>query len=639
MTRYFTNFSDKPLGEQPSGWSEQWVTSGASATVVTGHPPGTGTSRALSIVVSTSGRYGLRWDEVGDVVGDVEVVARVNFNPVASAGGSAQRLVLHGSGPAADERGYFVESVWSSRVDLAEYTPSFVTLGTSASFIPGTWHWIRLQRSGTTVRARWWPVADTEPAAWQISATDSTLSSGWVGLSSFASFGAGTPIYVDAFGVGTGGDSAPTAPLPPPPPVVIPPPFSGGYAGELPSLDISIRKDWIERYDGAGARTAVLTLKQNDYGLWQVIWPAGTPAYDLMVQALASGEDLGRWGVVLRQPGVAEPVASGPVTTAILAEGRTNGIAEDAISVWGVTDLTHLRERVIFPDHTVDLPNSNATGTGNTWPVEADEETGPAETVMLTYVRRNLGADALARRRLGANFPCSLVVPASQGRGPTVTVAPPPNRNVLEQVDELATLAGLTVDMVQTGPAQITVFVREATVRNGIVWSVESGTALGVRVKRQRRPKTEVIAGGSGTYGPPLHVRRRAAAPVPGVTEPSEGYSEVREEYIKGSGDEAAPIIVKADEELIEDGPELGLAVEPAPGVPWRVGVDYQVGDVAIGMFGSIPFPAPVRQVVLRHEDATLIEEPSVGFADSEPIEPVLDQLFSRIRSLEDQQR
>lgn len=389
------------------------------------------------------------------------------------------------------------------------------------------------------------------------------------------------------------------------------------------ALLTTFRKDYVEDEDAGNAKTSVLTLKINDYGLWQLVWDFGTNQADYMLEALASGEDLGRWGIVFRNPYTEQIVASGPITTVIASDGRRNGIAADAVSCWGVTDLTHFRERITFPDPTTDIPVTTGA-VGHTWSAFTRTKTGPRETIALDFIRENIGSTAIARRRL----PVPLNVPTSLGRGGTDSYTVTANENVLTVVQQMGARGDLVFDVLQVdGAAELDVVVREPQVREGIVWSTDLGTANGVSIKAQRRPKTDVINSGSGDDPTTVYVRRVATAPTG-------GFSEVREEFIKGSGADPEELSGEADEELIEDGPETGVDVEPAPEAPWQVGVDYEIGDRVIGMFADTPFTVPLLQVVLRHEDGTLTEEPSAGFEDDDSIEPVLNLIFRELRKL-----
>jgi hypothetical protein len=48
------------------------------------------------------------------------------------------------------------------------------------------WIFLRLQKSGTTIRGRYWKDGDPQPETWQIEETDATFSSGFVGIVAFA---------------------------------------------------------------------------------------------------------------------------------------------------------------------------------------------------------------------------------------------------------------------------------------------------------------------------------------------------------------------------------------------------------------------------------------------------------------------
>ena len=48
-----------------------------------------------------------------------------------------------------------------------------------------TWYWMKVEATGTTIRAKVWAVGNDEPETWDVSATDSTYSSGGVMLCSY----------------------------------------------------------------------------------------------------------------------------------------------------------------------------------------------------------------------------------------------------------------------------------------------------------------------------------------------------------------------------------------------------------------------------------------------------------------------
>ncbi len=53
---------------------------------------------------------------------------------------------------------------------------------TSSSFQTNTQYWVRFRATGSTLQGRAWQYGTTEPTSWQVTATDSTLSSGMGGL-------------------------------------------------------------------------------------------------------------------------------------------------------------------------------------------------------------------------------------------------------------------------------------------------------------------------------------------------------------------------------------------------------------------------------------------------------------------------
>ena len=65
---------------------------------------------------------------------------------------------------------------------------SFLTLATVsiATFTDGTFTWMRLELAGTTIRGKIWQgTANNEPTAWTISATDTAITSGAVGIGGY----------------------------------------------------------------------------------------------------------------------------------------------------------------------------------------------------------------------------------------------------------------------------------------------------------------------------------------------------------------------------------------------------------------------------------------------------------------------
>ncbi|WP_231188784.1 ThuA domain-containing protein [Haladaptatus sp. DYF46] len=76
---------------------------------------------------------------------------------------------------------------------------------------------VRLQVSGNTMRARWWPTSAEEPNEWDLEGSAPTEEPGYAGLGHWI----GESYQIYAFGVGVGGAAAPTSQLSDQPPAVV----------------------------------------------------------------------------------------------------------------------------------------------------------------------------------------------------------------------------------------------------------------------------------------------------------------------------------------------------------------------------------------------------------------------------------
>lgn len=208
MARRRTQFDEYATGAQPSDWTEQWVTGSKAATVESsGIPAGAISSQALKIVGTSNARYAISWDSVGEPDGSVEILTRAQY--VSS---NAAWTVLRGGGSASTEDGYLlnidtVSNDWAIRKFVSGAAPApFVTI--SQTFDNDIWYWTRQQYDDDDQMLRgkvWAGDLLDEPTDWQAEASDSELSSGWVGIGRFPVVG---DTWVDFFSVGTDGDSA-----------------------------------------------------------------------------------------------------------------------------------------------------------------------------------------------------------------------------------------------------------------------------------------------------------------------------------------------------------------------------------------------------------------------------------------------
>lgn len=198
MAQFFTDFTGESVGASPpTGWTPRWSAT-TSWDVATGPVvTWTGGSTVFDI---------LSWDAVGSVSGDVEIAAMMQS--------TAENITQCGvgiQGSTSDTSGYHASLFNVSATFSLELTRLDAGAETNLALPAFTWaintdFWIRLQKTGNTVRARAWQDGSSEPGTWLASVTDSTFSSGVVGI--FARNLNGVKTFKKV-GVGTDGDAAP----------------------------------------------------------------------------------------------------------------------------------------------------------------------------------------------------------------------------------------------------------------------------------------------------------------------------------------------------------------------------------------------------------------------------------------------
>jgi hypothetical protein len=211
MAQYYTDFSEYTSGALPTGWTSRWDTiSGVSIEERAGATGG----KVISAVHAT-GRMLLSWDAIDGDAGRAtcEMVFRVRR--VAGSYDSFQaacRASGNGSAETGMVGGYFagVSQVGRRWVRYVSGTATVQGNNDQVLTTLDAWSWVRIRADGSTYSVKRWNDGDSEPGSWEFQVTDANISAaGWVGLMFFLNF-TGTTEY-DVFGVGTGGDSAPTS--------------------------------------------------------------------------------------------------------------------------------------------------------------------------------------------------------------------------------------------------------------------------------------------------------------------------------------------------------------------------------------------------------------------------------------------
>lgn len=199
---YYTDFSGYTTGVAPSDWSLPWISS--TGIVIVDDAAATG-GKALQQTEAGTGRRAITWNAIDTDAerANVEVLFKwktgTTINPPAA--------ILRASGAAATEQGYWLGGFNATQKHLGKYVGGTFTNITNiaAAFAASTWYLTRARVNGTTVQQKTWLATDPEPASWDSTATDSSISAaGKVGVFN----GSNGVRTIDWFAVATGGRTA-----------------------------------------------------------------------------------------------------------------------------------------------------------------------------------------------------------------------------------------------------------------------------------------------------------------------------------------------------------------------------------------------------------------------------------------------
>lgn len=219
MTKYFTNFEDSSIAENPpTGFTRRWLASSApanhAATVEYGSPIFKRRQvRYYQAAASFPGMISLDAVDSDADRDDVEVLAVVKRDQ--AAGVTDAGVFVRGSGAAGAENAYYLVLAWSdsavaNTLYIAKLVAGVATTIATVAHTPSTSkaHYLRFRVNGTTLQGRAWAEDEAEPSSWTVSGTDSAVTgTGWVG---FMGYGAAKAAEVNFLSVATNGDTAVT---------------------------------------------------------------------------------------------------------------------------------------------------------------------------------------------------------------------------------------------------------------------------------------------------------------------------------------------------------------------------------------------------------------------------------------------
>ena len=188
-------------------WTPRWESDQNDWSIVSGDTFEGERALAFERDGDAPGRFAISCDTLGEP-SDVEILDRFRVPAFAEAEGSGfhARTHLRSSGSAGSETGYWIEI--EQREDafrLAKYSSGgLTTLGRFGTPSEDAAYYRRFRAEGDELKAKAWPVSETEPSGWDIEVTDSEHGDGWFGLGSYDP----ELVETDVVSVATGGASA-----------------------------------------------------------------------------------------------------------------------------------------------------------------------------------------------------------------------------------------------------------------------------------------------------------------------------------------------------------------------------------------------------------------------------------------------
>ena len=204
----FTEYATGTALTSAANWSRQDHIGTTTNTISTDTTSPTGMSLAMSVSGTAGDTFGYTKPPSASALTDVNVLTlwKVTTTP-DSVGGAGPVIRLGNTG----QNGYNCVPLVSSgnKIEQAEFLAQNRTgnIGGQVAVAWDTtnWWWTRIEASGTTIRSRVWQFGTAEPTSWNVTGTDASYSSGYVGLMSRPN----VALKFAFFSVATGGNVAP----------------------------------------------------------------------------------------------------------------------------------------------------------------------------------------------------------------------------------------------------------------------------------------------------------------------------------------------------------------------------------------------------------------------------------------------
>lgn len=176
---YKTAFSGLTVDVAPSGWTERWNTTAGAITI---RNDGVFGNNCLETTATSSSRYAASIDELGTSVTDCEVLVLIRQNGELA---NIARVLVRGGGSTGSENCYwaYLDGL-NELIGIHKYVAGTSTSvgNTSMTIAADTWYYMRFRVVGTSLKLKVWEKSVSEPVNWNLEFTDSSLSSGWIGV-------------------------------------------------------------------------------------------------------------------------------------------------------------------------------------------------------------------------------------------------------------------------------------------------------------------------------------------------------------------------------------------------------------------------------------------------------------------------
>lgn len=180
-----TDFSEHAIAADLSagGWTKR-ASSGSLAAVLEAAASAISGKR-VKVSQATLGVRAVTWDLIPAGTTDLELLSILTWGSAGANGGSG--MIARATTTAQDAYNavqHGTNTTTHGVFEAAEIVGSSYSAHAQGSTVPtaGTRYYVRLQLSGTTIRAKVWAVGTDEPGTWESSFTDASQASGNAGL-------------------------------------------------------------------------------------------------------------------------------------------------------------------------------------------------------------------------------------------------------------------------------------------------------------------------------------------------------------------------------------------------------------------------------------------------------------------------